>query len=43
MTIDNWNMPYTVSEAVAGFKRAAATHGWEYVPLSTRALVLESV
>ncbi|KAJ6535050.1 hypothetical protein B0H19DRAFT_963825, partial [Mycena capillaripes] len=24
----NWNMPYSVGEALAGFKRAAATHGW---------------
>ncbi|KAJ6460480.1 hypothetical protein C8R47DRAFT_994015 [Mycena vitilis] len=24
----NWNTPYAVGEALAGFKRAAATHGW---------------
>ncbi|KAJ7463040.1 hypothetical protein FB451DRAFT_1095249 [Mycena latifolia] len=24
----NWNMPYSVGEALTGFKRAAATHGW---------------
>ncbi|KAJ7187359.1 hypothetical protein C8R46DRAFT_880049 [Mycena filopes] len=24
----NWNSPYAVSEALAGFKRAAATHNW---------------
>ncbi|KAJ6550837.1 hypothetical protein DFH09DRAFT_1039150 [Mycena vulgaris] len=24
----NWQQPYAVSEALAGFKRAAATHGW---------------
>ncbi|KAK7028605.1 ubiquitin-CONJUGAT-2 domain-containing protein [Favolaschia claudopus] len=24
----NWNSPYSVSEALAGFKRAAATHNW---------------
>ncbi|KAJ7458741.1 hypothetical protein B0H11DRAFT_2286534 [Mycena galericulata] len=24
----NWNTPYAVSEALVGFKRAAATHGW---------------
>lgn len=33
MLIAHWNQPYTVPEAVAGFKRAAATHGWEYVCL----------
>jgi len=25
----NWNVPYEMVEAVAGFKRAAATHGWK--------------
>ncbi|KAJ6506730.1 hypothetical protein C8R45DRAFT_1090408 [Mycena sanguinolenta] len=24
----NWNTPYSVGESLAGFKRAAATHGW---------------
>lgn len=24
----NWNLPYSVGESLAGFKRAAATHGW---------------
>ncbi|KAJ7626463.1 hypothetical protein B0H17DRAFT_1024399 [Mycena rosella] len=24
----NWNTPYAVGEALVGFKRAAATHGW---------------
>ncbi|KAJ7059776.1 hypothetical protein C8F01DRAFT_989503 [Mycena amicta] len=24
----NWNHPYTVAEALQGFKRAALTHGW---------------
>ncbi|KAF7297153.1 UBIQUITIN-CONJUGAT-2 domain-containing protein [Mycena indigotica] len=24
----NWNQPYSVAEALQGFKRAAATHGW---------------
>lgn len=31
VVVDHWDQPYTVPEAVAGFKRAAATHGWEYV------------
>ncbi|KAJ6632300.1 hypothetical protein B0H10DRAFT_1865630 [Mycena sp. CBHHK59/15] len=26
---ENWNLPYGVSEALTGFKRAAATHGWK--------------
>ena len=25
----SWNVPYEMVEAVAGFKRAAATHGWK--------------
>ncbi|KAF9007058.1 hypothetical protein BDQ17DRAFT_1351337 [Cyathus striatus] len=25
----NWDQPYHVSEALAGYKRAAATHGWQ--------------
>jgi ubiquitin-conjugating enzyme E2 Q len=24
-----WNVPYSMEEAVVGFKRAAATHGWK--------------
>ncbi|BGP24987.1 hypothetical protein JCM10295v2_003907 [Rhodotorula toruloides] len=24
----DWNIPYTMDEAIAGFRRAAATHGW---------------
>lgn len=24
----NWQQPYTMGEALEGFKRAAATHGW---------------
>jgi ubiquitin-conjugating enzyme E2 Q len=24
-----WNEPYTMSEAIEGFKRAASTHGWK--------------
>ncbi|GAA6060017.1 hypothetical protein JCM10212_001175 [Sporobolomyces blumeae] len=24
-----WNSPYSMEEAIAGFKRAAATHGWK--------------
>ncbi|GAA5872831.1 hypothetical protein JCM8547_005715 [Rhodosporidiobolus lusitaniae] len=27
-----WNSPYSMEEAVAGFKRAAATHGWTVPP-----------
>jgi len=25
----NWNVPYTMSEAVEGFRRAANHHGWK--------------
>lgn len=25
---NNWNQPYSVSDSLVGFKRAAATHGW---------------
>ncbi|GAA5923452.1 hypothetical protein JCM1841_003333 [Sporobolomyces salmonicolor] len=28
----HWNTPYAMDEAVAGFKRAAATHGWAVPP-----------
>lgn len=31
----NWQRPYTISEAVAGFERAAATHGWTGTFLTT--------
>jgi len=24
----NWNTPYNMQEAIQGFQRAAATHGW---------------
>lgn len=33
-----WNAPYGVEEALQGFKRAAATHGWK-VPEGTEALL----
>lgn len=23
-----WNQPYSMAEAIEGFKRAASTHGW---------------
>lgn len=25
----NWNAPYSMDEAIAGFRRAASTHGWK--------------
>ncbi|BGP16562.1 hypothetical protein JCM10213_000526 [Rhodosporidiobolus nylandii] len=28
----SWNTPYNMEEAIAGFKRAAATHGWTVPP-----------
>ncbi|GAA5904071.1 hypothetical protein JCM6882_003817 [Rhodosporidiobolus microsporus] len=28
----SWNTPYSVDEALTGFKRAAATHGWTVPP-----------
>ncbi|KAI0073974.1 hypothetical protein K474DRAFT_119925 [Panus rudis PR-1116 ss-1] len=28
----NWQQPYSMAEAVAGFRRAAATHGWRVPP-----------
>jgi ubiquitin-conjugating enzyme E2 Q len=33
----NWNLPYSMDEAVAGFKRAAQTHGWT-VPAELEAI-----
>ncbi|KAI5478234.1 ubiquitin-conjugating enzyme E2 Q [Pseudohyphozyma bogoriensis] len=37
----NWDQPYSMSEAIAGFKRAAETHGWqvpdEFVALTRQA------
>ncbi|GAA5978067.1 hypothetical protein JCM5350_007386 [Sporobolomyces pararoseus] len=33
----NWNIPYSMEEAVAGFKRAAATHNWT-VPAELEAI-----
>jgi ubiquitin-conjugating enzyme E2 Q len=35
---NNWNQPYSVSESLVGFKRAAATHGWT-VPVGIDRLV----
>ncbi|GAA5820502.1 hypothetical protein JCM11251_003020 [Rhodosporidiobolus azoricus] len=29
---NNWNLSYSMEEAIAGFKRAAATHGWTVPP-----------
>ncbi|GAA5925491.1 uncharacterized protein JCM15063_005038 [Sporobolomyces koalae] len=34
----NWNEPYSIEEAVVGFKRAAATHGWK-VPQELETIV----
>jgi len=34
----NWDSPYGVQEALEGFKRAAATHGWK-VPVGLDRLV----
>lgn len=38
----NWQHPYTISEAVAGFQRAAATHGWTGPFLSLTCAILST-